>query len=188
MGVVYERSDEPAKAEAEYRLAIQYNPKDNLSYDNLGSLYHKQGRNEEAVTALEAALRLKPADIVALYNLGSIHLDAGYPDKAIHLLRKAVSLDPGLLFGHNNLALAYSRAGKPEKAFAQYRKITEIPGADSSARGQAWYRMAQLRAAQRRTQEAQNCLAEAIMAGGASMRGLAAGDPLLRGLHIIDRR
>jgi arylsulfatase A-like enzyme/Tfp pilus assembly protein PilF len=185
LGVVLEHLGAPPQAaEKEYRLALRYNPRDNLSYGNLGSLYRRLGRDSEAEDALLAALKIKPTDLIALYNLGCVYMDTGRTQAAVPLFEKIVAVDPTSVFGPSGLAPAYSKLGKEDEAFLQYQKITRMEQATAAARGRSWYAMARIRAGRSRKKEAREYLQEALKLGGDNLRRQVQSDPLFAGWDV----
>jgi len=99
---------------------------------NLGELYRKQGRFDEAEPLLVEALAMKrrflPEDDVSLAisinNLGLMYRDWGRPGDAEPLLQEVLELerrhrgedDVGTLTGIHNLALVYQDLGRVEEA------------------------------------------------------------------------
>jgi tetratricopeptide (TPR) repeat protein len=87
---------------------------------NLGLVYFRKGRIDDAVEQYVAALELKPYNIVALNNLGTAYLEKGMVEEAIGYYRASLNirLHTGTIY---NLARAYQRKGMMEKAIENYR-------------------------------------------------------------------
>jgi len=69
LGRLHQQRGELAKAEPHYLRALALNPNHVLAHNNLGLLYHHQGRDAEARRLLETARRLDPQCRPARANL-----------------------------------------------------------------------------------------------------------------------
>jgi tetratricopeptide (TPR) repeat protein len=76
-----------------YRSLVQSNPDDQAAWLDLGQLYARLGRQQEAVDALEKAVQLKPDDARAQALLGGVYDDMGKFDQAQEVLDKALELE-----------------------------------------------------------------------------------------------
>jgi serine/threonine protein kinase/tetratricopeptide (TPR) repeat protein len=108
---------------------------------NLGELYRKQGRFEDAEPLLLEALELKRRllaenDVslaIAINNLGLMYRDWGRPENAEPLLDEALDLerryrgedDVGTLTAIHNLALVYEDLGRTEEALELFSRNLE---------------------------------------------------------------
>ena len=61
----------------EYQAALRINPDYAEAHYNLGVVYTRQGRIDEAIRELQAALRINPDFADAHYNLGVIYRATG---------------------------------------------------------------------------------------------------------------
>ncbi len=100
----------------EWRLALQYAPKDrHLREELLSSLY--QARDYTAAMPLaDELLRAEPASAALNLTKGDILLSSQETEKAIPFLKAAVKTDPKLLPAHHALGRAYMQVGKPAAA------------------------------------------------------------------------
>lgn len=80
-----------------YRSLVQNNPNDHKAWLDLGQMYARLGRQQEAADALEKAVRLKPDDAQAQALLGGVYDEMGKFDQAEAALDKALEResDPG---------------------------------------------------------------------------------------------
>ncbi|MGH9378528.1 MAG: tetratricopeptide repeat protein [Terriglobia bacterium] len=76
-GIVLTRLGKQDDAAAEYREAIQLDPKLVAAYRNFGLLEFSEGHIEEARVTLSKALELAPSDSYARYDLGEVELHEG---------------------------------------------------------------------------------------------------------------
>src|SRR5271170_4704437 len=82
------------QAIANYRKALELEPKDALTHYNLALALKYKGDAVQAVPEFEAAIRLKPKWADAHYGLGAAWYDLHQPDAALKELRIAAELDP----------------------------------------------------------------------------------------------
>jgi hypothetical protein len=97
-----------------------------LYHTNLGEMYRRVGRYDEAVVAGERALALDPANPLVLNNLGVARYDRGQYDKAIECYRRAIALAPASPEAHNNLGNAVLAQGDATAALAFYRHAVAL--------------------------------------------------------------
>jgi type IV pilus assembly protein PilF len=98
LAVLYETIGESDEAAAEYRKAVQHDPKDGDVNNNYGAFLCRSGKPKEAesyfLTALDDPFYDTPA--IALANAGSCALAAGDLDKAETFLRQSLGYDDKL--------------------------------------------------------------------------------------------
>jgi len=101
--------------------------KDNdLAHNNLGSVWWKSGRVDDAIREYQAALKVSPDSPLARNNLGSAFLKQGKVAEAIQEFRRVLSRDPQSISGRFNLAGALLRDGRVAEAVAEYEKVLAI--------------------------------------------------------------
>lgn len=84
LGILYARSDRPAKAETAFLAALERNPETPAAHNGLGILYRRSGRFEEATAAYGEALAADPAYALAFFNRGVLNdLYLERPDAAL---------------------------------------------------------------------------------------------------------
>ncbi len=97
--------------------AVSIRPKDATTLADLGNVYLRQQRIDEAVKSLERALALDPDLPLANNTMGLASLRKGLDDAGERHLRAAIRAQPDLAEAHNNLGnllagrKAYSEAG-----------------------------------------------------------------------------
>ncbi len=72
--------------------------------NDLGVLYEREGRLEEAEWAYQRAVWRDPRYVTAYVNLGNVARQRGKPDQARFRYRQALALDPGSFEAANNFA------------------------------------------------------------------------------------
>ncbi len=119
-----EEAADPAGATRHYRTAIELNPADAASHDNLASLLSGT-HPDQALRHYRRAVEIRPARADYRNNLARLLAMVGRTDEAVREARRAVELDPRLAGARLNLGniLAPSDA---EAAAAQYREALKI--------------------------------------------------------------
>jgi tetratricopeptide (TPR) repeat protein len=129
---VYETQGDQYLAKGEYEKALEAYKKALASspgappglHFNLGNIYWRTLRLEDARKELEAELKINPYHAQANYELGDISAKQGKAEEAVPYLEKALALDPGLVEAHRALGRAlvfekhYARAVKEFLAVA----------------------------------------------------------------------
>ena len=93
-----------------HRLAVE--PNNAAAHKELGDVFRRQGRQNEAMAEYLASLLIDPADAEACAALGEIHLSAGRYADAVDILQRAVDLNPKYKEARYALASALVRLGK----------------------------------------------------------------------------
>jgi tetratricopeptide (TPR) repeat protein len=79
-----------------------------ISYNNLGSLYLRSGRTQEAIEVYERAVQIRPQSVIgAMRTLGDVYSKLGKYEEAEKYLRQVVSFKPGSRRGWGALARLY---------------------------------------------------------------------------------
>lgn len=135
LGVSYENKGEYALAEREYREALKKKKDFFNAQFNLGNLYLKMGRENEAEDAYNKAVALDPAQPDVYNNLAHLYLQGGrHPDEAQKMAEKAVSLSgptPRRIFERryrylDTLGMAYLGQGEVDKALRCLEEALDI--------------------------------------------------------------
>jgi tetratricopeptide (TPR) repeat protein len=114
---------EARAAIAEYRKALEVDPKLRGVHTELGEAILQDSRQAPALEAAEkefrAALAENPGDANAEYRLGTIcSLRRDYKTAIDHYSR-AIHIQPDFAFAHQGLGVAWSKIRQPEKALAE---------------------------------------------------------------------
>jgi tetratricopeptide (TPR) repeat protein len=120
-------------AAAEFRKAIELDPKDAKAHVGLGLTLDKQGRLDEAVAEYRRAIERDPKLAMAHIDLGSALNEQGKRDEAAAEFRKAIALDPKDAVAHHNLGSALNEQGKRDEAAAEFRKAIDLDPKDAWA-------------------------------------------------------
>lgn len=113
------------------KLASELNEKsgmwDQYIYMNeVGLLYRRLGRLEEAFGIFEHALAERPGELVSVLNIGTVHYDLGDYEEAKRRFLEAVSIDGTCADARYDLALAHEALGEVDPARAEYGAVIEL--------------------------------------------------------------
>lgn len=123
-----------------YQRVTSLTPQEASAWNNLGLLFHRQGRYEDARRHYEVALAADPSLAEAAYNLGALWDDLGDLLQAVAWYRRALEVRPDYADAHFNLASALERRGEARLAQLHWRRYLEM---DPSSR---WAEIARERA------------------------------------------
>jgi Tfp pilus assembly protein PilF len=93
LGVAYEEKGDFALAEKEYEKAIKKNREWVIPYLNLGHLYYRQDKIDQAERALREGLRVKGDHPELLNNLAWVLMEKGQLKEAQALIDKAIAIE-----------------------------------------------------------------------------------------------
>jgi Tfp pilus assembly protein PilF len=108
-------SGNKAEAEKEYKLALDANPRDEISLYRLGDLAATRGENEAAMGYYTKAIQLSPDEPQANIGLARMYLVMQQPEKAAPLLENVIKHDPTNAIAHFRLSAAYRQLGRTEE-------------------------------------------------------------------------
>src|SRR5213594_2405261 len=118
------------KAVAEYLSALRLRPDEPIILNNLGLVYHLQGKYREAIKTLQGAVRSNPSLVGARLFLGIDYYRTNQPDKAVTHLRRAVALGPKDKQARLYLGRAYLQLGQIDDALKQVGAASRIAPED----------------------------------------------------------
>jgi tetratricopeptide (TPR) repeat protein len=108
----------------EHALAVT---KDNfIAHNNLGNVFARSARPQEAILHYEQALRIKPNYAEAHSNLGDALQVMGRHEEAVKYYESALSISPDIPNAHNSLGLALNALGRYEEALGHCREALRI--------------------------------------------------------------
>jgi tetratricopeptide (TPR) repeat protein len=107
------------------------NPACWMAANNLGLVYEKTGRLDDAVARYEEALRIQPDFPDAHTNLGNVLLAKGRKDEALAHLRESVRLAPDSAEAWNNLGGGLNETGRTTEALECYRRAVSLTSDDA---------------------------------------------------------
>jgi tetratricopeptide (TPR) repeat protein len=114
------------EAEVKFKEAIALNPTYGTAIYNLGAVYERQGKLQEAATQLELYRQVKPNDAGLAFELALLHYRLGNKDRAFSELQSAVTLFPDYSNARWYLALLHEERGEIDAALAHLERILEL--------------------------------------------------------------
>ena len=117
-----------ARAEREFKRAIELNPNYATAHHWYGEYLGVVGRFDEAVAEYRVALQLDPLSFVVNLDLGWDFYLARRYDDAIAQYRKALEFEPNSPIVHSILSQAYEQQGKYAEAADEYLKALQAEG------------------------------------------------------------
>lgn len=126
-GIVYERSNEWPKAEADFEKALELRPDQPYVLNYLAYSWVERGEHlDKAKKMLERAVELRPNDGFIVDSLGWILLSTGDKAGAIEKLEQAVELEPQDPTINDHLGDAYWKVGRFAEARFQWRRALAL--------------------------------------------------------------
>lgn len=126
-GIVYERSGEWPKAEADFLKALELRPDQPYVLNYLAYSWVEKGIHlEKAKQMLERAVELRPNDGFIVDSLGWILLSTGDKAGAVEKLEQAVELEPQDPTINDHLGDAYWQVGRYAEARFQWRRALAL--------------------------------------------------------------
>ena len=115
-------------AEAEFRRAIELNPRYAPAHHRYAHYLVSTARYAEALEETRWAQELEPDSLAIKRTMGFMLCAAGEYDSAIEAMRQALEIDPTLIFVHLTLGLAYLRKSMYEEALLALREEERLLG------------------------------------------------------------
>jgi Flp pilus assembly protein TadD len=126
LATAYSQRGDYSNTEKHARRAVEINPQDAQSWNNLGLALSKLGHPPEAVAALEKAISLDATKAPPYLNLGNVYRNQD-PQQSITFYRKALQIDPDYAEASNNLAMILARdPAQYTEAFSLYEHSLRI--------------------------------------------------------------
>jgi tetratricopeptide (TPR) repeat protein len=130
LGLAYEGLDQPEKAMAAYRQAIEWQKNDlqpsEQPYINLGKLLIEKDHAEEALPYLLRAEELSPGNEQTHVVIGKLYQGQGDLKKAQDELRQAVAIAPQDAATHFLLGRIYRSEGLASEADTEFALVAQI--------------------------------------------------------------
>ena len=112
-----------AKAEENFKKAIELSDNYGLAIYNLGVVYDRMGKVKEAIGQLEKIAPYNSNQPTLAFELGLLYYRDNQKDKAFNQLQRAVLLSPDFVNAHWYLALLYEERQDIPNAIDQLQKI-----------------------------------------------------------------
>jgi Tfp pilus assembly protein PilF len=111
-----------------YKKVLELNPGAAGALVNLGTIYYRLRKFEDAEKYYLAAISADPAYPLAQFNLGNLYDEQGRLQEAFEFYRRALTLNPHYADAHFNLALLCERTGDPLKAVHHWKAYLKLDG------------------------------------------------------------
>ena len=143
---------------AEYLEAIKLAPTQPGLHEELGAVYRRAVKSDEADAAFQTELEINPHNALARYERGVLATERGDGAKGKELIDAAIKEKPGLPHADYNLGRAEKLLGNDAAAVVHLeRAVTN--DADTETVEQAWYQLGTLYRRLHRLEDAQKALA-----------------------------
>ncbi len=127
-GVALAATGRVEEAIAQYKRAIELNPRFPDAHNNFGSTLVAIRRYDEAAVHFRKALEIDPKHAGAHSNLGALLAQLGRIDEAIPHLQEAIARAPGAADAYKNLGLALALKGRFEEATPYLEQVVNVSG------------------------------------------------------------
>ncbi len=136
--VKLENQGEYKQALTIWRQALELDPDDAKSHNDLGMNLYLLGSKDEAFQQLRESIRINPMLVEGHYNLGRLLLQEGHPDQAVPELERTLDLTPRFSSAQEALAAALVALGKPQEALGMWHHaLTLQPNSVAALTGAA---------------------------------------------------
>ena len=116
-----------------YQKAIEEDPNFVEARNNLGVIYDKMEKYNEASDEFRKALEIDQNSAEAHNNLGILFADWMWWNEAYYHHKKAAELNPDLAQAHNNLGIDYASIGRYKESIEEFKKaLTLAPDLEAS--------------------------------------------------------
>jgi tetratricopeptide (TPR) repeat protein len=126
---VYERLNQPDKAEDTYKRAIAVRPQYWRGYSFLGAFYSAQAEYEKAVTMWQRATELDPDSYAAFNGLGGALLYQGKNEDATAAFEKSIAIRPNYS-AYSNIAVALFQLRRFQDSVRNYREAVKLDASE----------------------------------------------------------
>lgn len=135
-GLVWLISDQPAKAQHAFEIALKRDPEDPKALLGLGLAEARQGRLEPSITHLRKAADSDPSSAAIQTYLGRALQQAGHEGGARKAFETAIKLDPNDPAPRIYLAQLLNESGQPAAALQGLRQAEKLKTSRSAYRGE----------------------------------------------------
>lgn len=122
-------------AEADFKKAIELNPKYPTAHQWYASYLVQMGKFDQARAEIEQAHQLDPLSPIISSNSGFYSYLGHRYDEAIQQYQKTLEVDKNFWVAHHYLGLAYSKKGMHREAIDELRLLLDAPGTGPLAEG-----------------------------------------------------
>lgn len=145
------------EAIAEYKSAIEREPRNSDLYESLGEMYRKTSQLPLAHEAYAKELELSPGNGVAMYNLGMIDVEQDNAKDGVPLLEQVVKFYADAPVAKYYLGRGLAQLGRNEEAVKVLVAAAEEASTGEIAK-RSWYELSHLYRAMKRPADSQQAL------------------------------
>jgi len=120
------KANQASKAVELFNDVLSADPKDFAAWTELGTLYFRAGKHDDAEACYFKALEVKKDFFVALLNLGKLYVKRDQHDNAILALSNAVAADPASADARHLLGESYLAVKKGSLAVPQLNEAIKL--------------------------------------------------------------
>jgi protein O-mannosyl-transferase len=126
-------------SETLFRHALAVTTNNDVAENNLGIVFLRQGKVEEAISLLQAAVDLRPDNSPAHENLAKALLQKGQVSDALIHYRKLLELQPDNIEVHNIVGTVLIQQGRIREGVEEWQKVLAIqPDNGNALSNLAW--------------------------------------------------
>ncbi len=121
-----------AAAERGFQAVLRQEPNNVAALSNLGVIYSRTSRADEAISVYRRALKLSPDDKAILLNLGLVYLKQENHARALPLFARVVAVDPEQLQARQLLAVCRAYTGQFDPAIRDLEALRTASSRDEN--------------------------------------------------------
>ena len=126
-------------SEALFRHALAVTVNNDVAENNLGIVFLRQGKVDEAISLLQTAVDLRPDNSPAHENLAKALLQKGQVADALIHYRKLLELQPDNMEVHNIVGTVLTQQGRVEEGVEEWQKVLSVePDNGNAMSNLAW--------------------------------------------------
>jgi tetratricopeptide (TPR) repeat protein len=126
-------------SETLFRHALAVTTNNDVAENNLGIVFLRQGKLDDAISLLQAAVALRPDNSPAHENLAKALLQKGQVTEALSHYRKLLELQPDNIEVHNIVGTALIQQGRLREGVEEWEKVLAIqPDNGNALSNLAW--------------------------------------------------
>jgi tetratricopeptide (TPR) repeat protein len=131
LGKIYTTAGRYSDAQAEYALAVKYNPSAANRYA-LGQGYLGNGQYNDAIQQFQQVQQDDPKHAFGFFGLGQTYAKQGNQDKAIESFQNALNVQGNYLEAYSEMGYAYVDNGQADKAKEIIRTLNTLSPTDTT--------------------------------------------------------
>ena len=122
-GLYAQRTDDMARALAEFEQAARYDPKSSSIHDRLAFHYYVEGMEYKSEEELQKSIDLKPNDIDTHFQLAKLYASQGELNKALREYQRILQIEPKNTEARYYMAGVLANENRTDDALKEYEAI-----------------------------------------------------------------